>query len=133
LTKHIDVVGAVIIREGEILCAQRGPDSSLPGMWEFPGGKIEAGESARDALQREIVEELRCRVRVGEKVTETSHEYEFGVVALTTFYCELIEGSPMLSEHAAVTWLLPADLGTLDWAPADIPAVEIIQRDHGPK
>jgi 8-oxo-dGTP diphosphatase len=133
VTKHIEVVGAVIVRNGEILCAQRGPSSSLAGMWEFPGGKIETGESAREALHREIHEELLCVVSVGEMVTETSHQYEFGVVTLTTFYCELVEGTPKLSEHAAVVWLAPADLGSLDWAPADIPAVKIIQRDRGTK
>jgi 8-oxo-dGTP diphosphatase len=102
-------------------------------MWEFPGGKIEAGESAREALHREVREELRCQVTVGEMVTETAHKYQFGVVSLTTFYCELVEGTPELSEHAAVVWLNPADLGSLDWAPADIPAVKIIQRDLGSK
>jgi 8-oxo-dGTP diphosphatase len=128
--KQIDVVGAVIVREGRILCAQRGATSSLAGMWEFPGGKIEPGETARQALEREIAEELLCRVRVGEMVAETSHEYDFGIVNLTTFYCELVEGSPKLSEHSAVEWLTAQELGNLEWAPADIPAVAILQTGH---
>ena len=128
MKKQINVVGAVIMRDGLILCAQRGPDGALPGMWEFPGGKIEAGETPHDALAREITEELECVVAVGELITTTSHEYDFGIVVLTTFYCELLSGSPVLTEHAEVVWLPSAELGSLDWAPADIPAVELIEK-----
>jgi 8-oxo-dGTP diphosphatase len=127
--KRIDVVGAVIINQGLILCAQRGPGGSLAGLWEFPGGKIEPGESPEAALQREIAEELRCTVEVRDRIETTSHQYEFGMVTLTTFYCVLIAGWPTLTEHAAVQWLAPADLSTLEWAPADVPAVEAIQGD----
>ena len=128
MKKQINVVGAVIVREGLILCAQRGPGGALPGLWEFPGGKIEVGETAHDALAREITEELECEVEVGELITTTSHEYDFGLVALTTFYCELLSGIPVLTEHAEVVWLSPAELSSLEWAPADIPAVELIQK-----
>ncbi len=128
MKKQLSVVGAVIVRDGTILCAQRGPSGALPGLWEFPGGKVEADETAREALHREIVEELRCAVLVGDAVTSTTHEYDFAVVTLDTYYCELVEGEPELSEHADVVWLAPDDLGSLDWAPADIPAVELIQR-----
>ncbi len=127
--KQIDVVGAVIVRAGKILCAQRGPHGSLGGLWEFPGGKIERGESARAALEREIVEELKCRVSVADVVATTTHEYEFGIVTLTTFYCELVSGVPELTEHSEVRWLSPHELMDLAWAPADIPAVERIVRD----
>jgi 8-oxo-dGTP diphosphatase len=127
LKKQIHVVGAVIRRDGTILCAQRGRNGSLPGMWEFPGGKVESGETPRAALQREIVEELQCQVSVGELITTTAHEYDFGIVNLTTFYCELVEGDPVLLEHEAVQWLVPSELRTLDWAPADIPAVSLIE------
>ncbi|MEH6781275.1 MAG: (deoxy)nucleoside triphosphate pyrophosphohydrolase [Rhodoglobus sp.] len=128
MKKQIDVVGAVIVRDDLVLCAQRGPGGALPGMWEFPGGKIEAGETARDALAREITEELECEVAVGELITTTTHEYDFGIVVLTTFYCELLSGTPVLTEHAEVVWLSPAELSALEWAPADIPAVELIQK-----
>jgi 8-oxo-dGTP diphosphatase len=127
VSKQINVVGAVIVRDGQILCAQRGPAGSLGGMWEFPGGKIELGESPRDALVREIQEELCCEVIVGQEVTTTTYRYDFGTVTLTTFWCELVSGTPTLTEHAAVRWLPPAELDGIEWAPADVPAVEIIR------
>lgn len=126
MRKQIDVVGAVIVRDGLILCAQRGSNGSLGGMWEFPGGKIEPGESAREALVREIVEELRCDIAVGEFITTTTHDYDFGTVTLTTFWCQLLAGEPVLTEHAAVRWQAPHALGELAWAPADIPAARIV-------
>jgi 8-oxo-dGTP diphosphatase len=125
--KVIHVVGAVIVREGLVLCARRGMGGALGGLWEFPGGKIEPDESARDALLREITEELECEVAIGDEVTTTTHPYDFGDVVLTTFWCELSVGEPNLTEHSEVRWLPPADLDSLDWAPADIPAVRIIQ------
>jgi len=100
-------------------------------MWEFPGGKIEAGETPREALEREITEELNCRVQVGDEIVLTAHEYDFGVVNLTTFYCELIDGEPTLSEHEAVVWLDPSLLDSLEWAPADVPAVDLIRAGAG--
>lgn len=126
MKKTIQVVGAAVVRDGLVLCAQRGQTGSLPGMWEFPGGKIEPGESARDALIREIDEELKCSVLVGEEINTTLHEYDFAVISLTTFFCELIAGEPTLMEHEAVAWMSPENLFDLDWAPADIPAVESI-------
>lgn len=126
MSKHIEVVGAVIVRDGLVLCAQRGLSGALGGMWEFPGGKIEPGESPRDALVRELREELKCEVRVGTEVATTTHEYDFATITLTTFLCELIAGDPVLTEHEDVVWLAPQDLSTLHWAPADIPAVGLV-------
>ncbi len=127
MARQIDVVGAVIVSDGRVLCAQRGPHGANAGLWEFPGGKIEPHESARDALEREIAEELRCAVEVGAEITNSSHEYDFGVVALTTFFCRLVEGMPDPAEHARIQWLAPAELDTLAWAPADVPAVARIR------
>lgn len=124
--REIPVVGAVILRDNYVLCVQRGPNGSLPGMWEFPGGKIEAGESAREALEREIDEELLCEVEVGAEVVTTRHEYDFAVIILTTFFCKLKAGNPRLTEHSAERWLKPDRLASLEWAPADVPAVEKI-------
>ena len=129
MKRHVAVVGAVIVRDDKVLCAQRGPSGALAGKWEFPGGKVEAGETPRDALAREIREELGCGVVVGAEVATTTHEYDFAVVTLTTFYCELSAGEPAQSEHASILWLEPASAAKLDWAPADVPAVRRIQRD----
>ena len=96
-------------------------------MWEFPGGKVEPGETPRHALQREIDEELRCQVEVHDEVTTTTHEYDFGIVVLTTFDCTLVSGEPELTEHSQVRWMAPAELDQLTWAPADVPAVELLQ------
>jgi len=126
VSKEISVVGAVIVRDGLILCAQRRLTGRLGGMWEFPGGKVEPGESPRDALIREIREELCCDVVVGEQIITTTHAYDFGTVTLTTFWCELVGGTPILTEHAAVRWLSRSELEAIEWAPADLPAVEIV-------
>ena len=129
MKKNIHVVGAVIIENEKILCAQRGPDKSLPLLWEFPGGKIEADETPQSALKREIEEEMHCKIEVGEQVEHTVHEYDFGIVHLTTFYCKLVEGTPVLTEHVAIEWLPAHELKQLEWAPADVPAIEKITKD----
>lgn len=121
------MVGAVIERDGLILCARRGPGGPLGGTWEFPGGKIETGEAPREALVREIDEELRCEIAVGDEVTTTTYAYDFAVVTLTTFWCRLGSGTPVLTEHAEVRWVAPAELDRLEWAPADIPTVHIVK------
>ena len=129
MKKNIHVVGAVIIENDKILCAQRGPSKSLPLKWEFPGGKIEAGETPQDALQREIKEEMQCKVEIGDQVEHTVYEYDFAIVQLTTYYCKLVEGKPILTEHASIKWLSPDQLESLDWAPADIPTIEKLSKE----
>lgn len=127
--KSIDVVGAVIVDNGRVLCAKRGDHGSLARKWEFPGGKINPGESPKAALEREVREELQCVVDVGAKITTTIHEYDFATVSLTTFYCSLADGIPRPTEHSDLIWLSPSELESLDWAPADMPAVHIISAE----
>ncbi|MCT1618627.1 (deoxy)nucleoside triphosphate pyrophosphohydrolase [Janibacter hoylei] len=129
MKKSIEVVGAVIVSGDHILCAQRGK-GPLAGLWEFPGGKVESGETPEAALEREISEELGCSVLVGERITTTWHEYDFAVIVLTTFYCQLLIGEPRLTEHHEVKWVSPKDLSHLEWAPADVPAVQLIQATY---
>jgi 8-oxo-dGTP diphosphatase len=120
------VVAGVIERDGQILIGQRRAKDRHALKWEFPGGKVEPGEDPREALARELVEELKCDILVGDLVTTTTHAYDFATVTLTTFLCILESGEPQLTEHEAVEWLLPGELPTLDWAPADIPAVRLL-------
>lgn len=123
--RYIYVVGAVIVKDKRVLCVQRGPDQSLPYKWEFPGGKIEKGESPQTALRREINEELNCEIEVGQNIEQTVYEYPFGTVHLSTYYCRII-GEPKLTEHMDKLWLAQDELLSLDWAPADVPAVKMI-------
>lgn len=131
MKRHLDVVGAVIISNGQVLCTQRGGTGPLSGKWEFPGGKIEPDETAEAALAREILEELGCGISVGDKVTTTVYEYDFAAITLTTFYCALTDGRPQLTEHTEMRWLSPAEMLELEWAPADIPAVTLVEEHLG--
>ncbi|HAA54782.1 MAG TPA: 8-oxo-dGTP diphosphatase MutT [Myxococcales bacterium] len=125
MKKTVEVVGAVITNEqGEILCALRAEDMSMSGLWEFPGGKIEAGEAPKKAIVREIQEELGCLIEVHTQVEDTLHEYEHIIVRLLTFHANIKEGSPEAKEHETLRWVAKKDLASLRWAPADIPAVE---------
>ncbi|MFC6705091.1 (deoxy)nucleoside triphosphate pyrophosphohydrolase [Flexivirga alba] len=128
MIKQIDVVGAVLVRDGTVLAAQRGPSMALSGHWEFPGGKVEQGESPQEALVRELREELLCDIAVGDRVETTSHQYDFGIVTLTTYLATLEAGEPQATEHAELRWIPVADLHSVEWAPADVPAVERIMQ-----
>lgn len=125
----IRVVGAIIMRNGAILCAQRGPAGSLAGLWEFPGGKLEEGEAPEEALEREIREELGCVITVDRHVETTTHVYDFATISLATYLCTLMEGEPEPSEHSELRWVAPRALHELEWAPADLPAVARIQAE----
>ncbi len=127
MKRAVHVVGAAIVREGLILCAKRSMDMVLPGKWEFPGGKLEAGESPQEALRREILEELSVEVQVASFVARGMHSSPTIDVVLDIYICHLTSGEPKADEHEELRWLAPKDLGGLDWAVADLPAVDAIQ------
>ncbi|KGR76164.1 (deoxy)nucleoside triphosphate pyrophosphohydrolase [Ureibacillus sinduriensis] len=130
MKKQVHVVGAIIENDqNEIFCAKRSPEMSLPNYWEFPGGKIEPNETPEQALTREILEELNCSIVVGDKVEDTTYEYETFIVRLETYKAKLVEGQPIATEHAETKWVKRDQLTQLDFAPADIPAVEKIARE----
>ncbi len=121
----------MITKGSKILAARRGSGKALAGFWEFPGGKIESGETPEESLARELREELLCEAEVGEFVTTTEHDYDFGTVVLSTYFCTLVSGEPMLTEHEEIRWVTPSEMASLNWAPADIPAVELIVKKLG--
>jgi MutT/NUDIX family protein len=126
--KMIYVVAAAIEKDGKIFCAQRPEGKTLGGFWEFPGGKLEFGESPEEALVREIKEELNSTIEILSYINEASYDYDFGTVIMKTYHAKLISGNLELLEHQNSTWLAPKDLKTLDWAPVDRPAVELLSK-----
>ena len=122
--KTLQVVGAAIIdNEGKILCAQRGY-GSLIGKWEFPGGKVKAGEDDVEALKREIKEELSIDVDVKELIDDNYHEYDQFNVSLRVYKCKYVSGTIKDTEHQMLKWVKGSELSSLDWAAADKPIVD---------
>lgn len=126
MKKLVKVVAAIIENEQqEILCALRSPEMSIPNMWEFPGGKVETNEDIYSALEREISEELNCKIETFKEVFhDNTHEYDTFIIHLISIKCRVVEGTPTASEHSKLIWLKRENLESLKWAPADIPAVE---------
>ena len=132
MKKTIKVVAAIIENENnEILCALRSPEMSLPNLWEIPGAKVESDESLFDAIEREIHEELSCKIKALEIFDENTHEYDKVIVNLIGIKCKLIEGSPVAKEHSKIIYLPKENLPSLVWAPADIPIVENLIKNRG--
>lgn len=123
----IEVVGAVIANQaGEVLCALRSASMSMPGYWEFPGGKIDPAEAPEAALVREIEEELGCTIAVAELVADCTHPYPGVTVRLRTYRATVTAGAPAPAEHAEIRWMPVGRLAELEWAPADLPSVEAL-------
>jgi 8-oxo-dGTP diphosphatase len=122
--KHIHVACAIIEENGKVLATQRSTAMSMPLKWEFPGGKIEPGESPEDCLRRELIEELGISVDVVLPLLPHTHEYKTLTVTLYPVVCNISSGEIVLHEHAALEWLRPKELATLDWAEADLPVIK---------
>ena len=121
--KTIRVVAAVILSEGKIFATQRGY-GDFKGGWEFPGGKIEDGETPEAALKREILEELDTDIAVGELIDTIEYDYPEFHLSMDCFWCEIISGNLVLKEHEAARWLDKEKLYSVDWLPADVSLIE---------
>ena len=116
--KTIEVVAAIIIKEGHVFATQRGY-GEWQGWWEFPGGKMEAGESPQEALRREIREELDAEISVGDFLETVEWDYPNFHLTMHCFVCSLLSESLRLNEHEAATWLTLDTLNSVKWLPAD--------------
>ena len=116
--KTIRVVAAIIRDKGRIFATQRGYGPYKDG-WEFPGGKIEPGETPEEALKREIREELDTEIEVRESAAHIEYDYPEFHLSMDCFFCTLLSGSLTLKEHEAARWLSPAELDSVSWLPAD--------------
>lgn len=121
--RHLHVACAIIEQNGKVLAAQRSAAMHLPLKWEFPGGKIECGESPEQCLLREINEELGTTVHIMTALTPATHSYPEFTVTLYPFACTLSDSNITMCEHHALQWIEPHLLDDLDWAAADIAVV----------
>lgn len=125
--KILVVTAAVIEEQGKFLIAQRKKNAHLSLMWEFPGGKVEAGESPETCLAREIQEELGVVIEVGDIFKVISHNYGDKQVILLCYKCKLIQGEICPVECEDFAWVTPPEMSEYDFAPADLPVVEALQ------
>ena len=127
MKKTVAVVAAIIEANGKVFATQRGYGPWKDG-WEFPGGKIEPGETPEAALIREIREELDAEITVGEKLTQVEYDYPEFLLSMGCYLCTLTSGHLTLKEHEAARWLAPEELDAVDWLPADEIVVNALKR-----
>ena len=120
----VEVSAALVIRDGRILITQRHADAHLGGLWEFPGGKLEAGETFEQCLVREIREELGVEIAVGEMFEEVAHRYPEKSVHLKFFICRVVSGEPQPLDCAAVKWVKQTELADFEFPAADLRLLE---------
>lgn len=126
--KEIKVVAAIIQKENKILATKRGYGEFI-NMWEFPGGKIESGETKEQALIREIKEELNIEINVDKFAIDIEYQYPNFYLFMSCFMCSIKEGSIELLEHNDGKWITKEELNTLNWLPADIDAVNYLKEN----
>ena len=124
--KTIRVVAAVIYADGKVFATQRGY-GEFKGGWEFPGGKIEEGETPENALKREISEELETEIAVGELIETIEYDYPEFHLSMNCFWCDVVRGNLVLKEHESARWLDKESLYSVEWLPADVALIEKIR------
>jgi 8-oxo-dGTP diphosphatase len=117
----VRVICGIIIKDGKVLAARRSAKMKLPLKWEFPGGKLQAGETEEECLKREIKEELNIEISIEYKLNPVRHDYPDIQIELIPFVANYISGTLHLHEHEQAGWYTKSELISLDWAPADIP------------
>ncbi|MBQ0794429.1 (deoxy)nucleoside triphosphate pyrophosphohydrolase [Zhongshania sp.] len=127
MKKQLDVTAAIIVKDSKVFAARRKLGKHLAGYWEFPGGKLEEGETPELCLARELREELNITTRVGIFVGENIYDYGTKVVHLMAYQVEYLAGDFTLIDHDEMRWLSFDELNSVQWAPADIPLVEQYQ------
>ena len=128
MSSPIEVVAAIIRHEGKYLCVQRGKSryAYVSEKFEFPGGKVEAGETQLEALIREIAEELEIEIQAEKHLVSVTHHYPDFSIVLHAWLCQSFTKEIQLKEHISMQWLLPNELHKPDWAAADLPVVKAL-------
>jgi 8-oxo-dGTP diphosphatase len=125
--RKIEVVAAVLVRDGRVFATQRGY-GEFKDKWEFPGGKVEAGESREEALRREIREELDAEIAVGKLLCTVEYDYPAFHLTMHCYLCSVVSGTLVLKEHESARWLSADGLESVDWLPADIQVIPLIRK-----
>ena len=125
--KTIEVVASIIHQDGKILATQRGY-GDFKGLWEFPGGKIEPGETPEEALRREIREELNIDISVEKHICIVEHDYPNFHLTMHCYWCSIVQGELVLNEHQSARWLERPEWESVEWLPADIVVVKKLQK-----
>ncbi len=126
--KTVRVVAAIIREGNKVFATQRGYGDYKDG-WEFPGGKIEPGETPQQALAREIKEELDTEIAVGDYLTTIEYDYPTFHLSMQCFWCKIVDGTPVLIEHEAARWLDLDHIDSVDWLPADLSIIPLIKSE----
>ena len=125
LSNIIKVTAAILEKDGKILIAKRKTgDKLFAGLWEFPGGKVEEGETPEECMARELKEELDIEVEVGELITSNKHKYPHGIFELLAYRVKHVSGEMVLNDHEEIKWVTADEMSNYEFPPADLPIIK---------